>query len=268
VEKLKSHVHQPAGILMPIGGAEDKTNQRAILQRFVQLSGGKHTRIIIIPSASAFATQTAATYTRLFTKMGVLDIHCLHLENQQLASKPVNIKRLKNATGIFITGGDQVRLMAYLQRTAIGVAILEAYLKGAVIAGTSAGASVMSQKMIAFSYGSFTPDNRTVHLGTGIGLAPSLIIDQHFTQRQRLTRLLLAVQKQPGHMGLGVDEDTAAILTPGDGLEVIGSGTVTVVDNHRTREKPSIRVLQPGIGYSFYEVTTLPIEPTLIAELL
>ena len=253
---------------MPIGGAEDKTNQRAILQRFVRLSGSKHARIIIIPSASAFATQTAATYKRLFTKMGVLDIHCLHLENHQQGSNPVNIKRLKNATGIFITGGDQVRLMAYLQRTAIGAAILHAYHNGACIAGTSAGASVMSQKMIAFSYGSLTPDNRTVHLGTGLGLAPSLIIDQHFTQRQRLTRLLLAVQKQPGHMGLGVDEDTAAILTPGDGLEVIGAGTVTVVDNRRITEKPNIRVLQPGIGYPLYEVRTLPIEPTPTAKRL
>jgi cyanophycinase len=266
VEKLNTSIHQPAGILMPIGGAEDKKNHRTILRHFVQLSGGKHARIVIIPSASAYAIQTAATYTKLFTQMGVLDVHCLHLGNQREAQNLVNIKRLKNATGIFITGGDQVRLMGYLQGTPVGMAILHAYRKGAVIAGTSAGASAMSQKMIAFSYGSLTPNNKTVHLGTGLGLAPSVIIDQHFSQRQRLARLLLAVQKHPGHMGLGIDEDTAAVITPGNGLEIIGSGSVTVVDNRRASEKPYIRVLQPGIGYNLHEVPTLDLTPTMAVE--
>jgi cyanophycinase len=268
LEKLNTHIHHPAGILMPIGGAEDKYNHRTILQHFVQLSGSKHAHIVIIPSASAYAIQTAATYIKLFTRMGVLDVHCLHLGNQREASNPVNLKRLKNATGIFMTGGDQVRLMGYMQGTPVGTALLHAYRQGAVIAGTSAGASVMSLKMIAFSYGSLTPNNKTVHLGTGLGLAPSLIIDQHFSQRQRLGRLLLAVQKHPGHIGLGIDEDTAAVLTPGNGLEIIGSGTVTVVDNRRASENPSVRVLQPGIGYHLHDIPSVDTAAAIVAEQL
>ena len=244
------HGTSPLGILMPIGGAEDKVQQKIVLRHFVQLAGDNNASIVIIPSASAFAVQTGAIYTNLFEAMGVRDVTCLHVEKPQEALNPNNIERLRNASGIFISGGDQMRLMAYIQGTEVRQAILDAYVAGACVGGTSAGASIMSHEMIAFGYSGMEPPQQMIYLTRGLGLAPSLIIDQHFSQRKRLGRLQMAVEKHPQLVGLGVDEDTAAILTADGCAEVLGSGTVTMVYRPTPEQKSFVQVWRQGHSYS------------------
>ena len=135
-----------------------------------------------------------------------------------------------DATGIFLTGGNQLRLASTIGGTALAAAILERFRQGAVVAGTSAGASAMSSHMIAFGASGATPKQRMAQIAAGLGLLPGVIVDQHFQQRNRLGRLLSLIAQNPSLLGLGVDEDTAGIVGPDHVLEVIGRGSVTVID--------------------------------------
>jgi cyanophycinase len=218
------------GCLIPIGGAEDKKSRRTILNYFTHLCGGKEARIVVIPVASAFAHETGNTYCKIFGDMGVSNVECLHVDSRQQANDPVRANLLREATGIFMTGGDQLKLMSVIGATRIEDAIHHCRANGTHIAGTSAGASAMSRQMIAFGRSGATPSQRMVQLASGLGLAESLIIDQHFSQRNRLGRLMTAVALNPGCIGVGIDEDTACVICPDGSAEVIGSGTVTIVD--------------------------------------
>jgi cyanophycinase len=137
---------------------------------------------------------------------------------------------LEDATGIFLTGGNQLRLSSIVTGTALGKAILEANLRGAVVGGTSAGASAASTLMMAFGSSGEIPKHRMAQLSAGLGLLPNIIVDQHFEQRGRIGRLISAVAQSPSMLGIGVDEDTAAIVSSNGTLEVIGRGVVTIVD--------------------------------------
>lgn len=218
-----------SGYLMPIGGAEDKKAACTILSRFVEVSGGKNARIVVIPAASQYPLETEAAYQRAFARVGLSSIQTLHVSNRQQANDPANISLLREATGIFFTGGDQLRLLSLIGGTAAGEVIRAQHKAGVTIAGTSAGASALSRFMIAFGRSGMTPSQRMVQLAPGLGLTP-FIIDQHFSQRKRLGRLLTAVAMCPGMSGVGIDEDTALLIAPDGHVEVIGSGTVTFVD--------------------------------------
>lgn len=218
------------GVLMPIGGAEDKKAQRAVLGRFVTEAGAEKARIAVLPAASEFAFATGDRYARLFKAMGAEHVESLHIADRRTANDPDIARRLALTTGIFLTGGDQLRLLSLIGGTAVADALRAAHARGAAIAGTSAGASAMSLHMIAFGRSGATPSQRMVQLAPGLGLAHSLIIDQHFSQRDRLGRLTTAVALSPGMIGLGVDEDTTALIRCDGHTEVLGSGTVTVVD--------------------------------------
>ncbi|HEY2887709.1 MAG TPA: cyanophycinase, partial [Candidatus Limnocylindrales bacterium] len=153
-----------------------------------------------------------------------------HAMTRQQANDEAYVGQVRDATGIFLTGGNQLRLSATIGGTKLAQAIVDRHLAGAVVAGTSAGASAMSSHMIAFGASGGTPKHRMAAMAAGLGLLPSVIVDQHFQQRNRLGRLLSIIAQNPSLLGLGVDEDTAGIVTPDGILEVVGRGSVTIVD--------------------------------------
>lgn len=222
------------GTLMFIGGSEDKFEQKFILRTFFHQSGGSRARLSILPSASE-NQESGAIYQQIFTKLGARVVRVIPLFNHDEANRPEVAKDLAAATGIFLTGGDQSKIVRILRGTASWRAIMTAYEQGATVAGTSAGAAALSDPMIAGGARGSLPRSGMVKLAQGLGLTTSLLIDQHFHQRDRLGRLLAAVISFPHMLGVGVDEDTAAIVTPDGQLSVIGRGTVTIVDTSRVQ---------------------------------
>lgn len=221
------------GHLLIIGGAEEKLRQRHILSRFVNLAGGPSARIVIVATASSLGDEATELYTTLFGAMGVTDVRGLRPLSREEANEPAAAAMLADATGIFMTGGNQLRLSSVIGGTTLGRAIIERHKHGAIVAGTSAGASAISTHMVAFGTGGTTPKQRMTQMSAGLGLLSGVIIDQHFEQRNRLGRLLALVAQSPALMGMGVDEDTAALVSPSGVMEVIGSGSVTLLDPSR-----------------------------------
>lgn len=217
------------GWIIPIGGAEEKENDRAILARFVELCGGEDADIVVIPTASKLLS-TGPRYVEIFTDLGVRSVESMDFDTRRDAEEPRRVDRIERATGVFFTGGNQLRLATYLGGTAVAKAIRTANAHGMHVAGTSAGASFLSEHMIAFGEEGSTPIAGMVRLAPGLGLTNRFIIDQHFRQRDRLGRLGTALAYNPFAVGIGLDEDTAAFISPDNTVEVLGSGGVTVVD--------------------------------------
>lgn len=217
------------GFIIPIGGGEDRVKEMQIHRRFVEMSGGADAYIVVIPTASML-DQTGPDYHRIFSSLGAGNVDFLPITRRADCDNPEFSKMLDKATGIFMTGGNQVRLSAILGGTLVAQKIRRRNAAGVPVAGTSAGASIMSEHMVAGGADNEAPAEGTVSLAPGIGLTNAVIIDQHFTQRNRLGRLLTASSYNPFLVGLGIDEDTAAFIGPDNVLEVVGSGTVTVVD--------------------------------------
>lgn len=218
------------GHVIVIGGAEDKVRDRLILGRFVALAGGPDARIAVISSASSLGPIAGETYKRIFTELGASEVWPIHATSRAQANEEMHARTVADATGVFMTGGNQLRLSSTLGGTLMAQAILERHRHGSVIAGTSAGASAMSSHMVAFGASGGTPKQRMVQMAAGLGLLPNVIVDQHFQQRNRLGRLLATIAQNPSLLGLGVDEDTAGVVGPDLVLEVIGRRSVTIVD--------------------------------------
>jgi cyanophycinase len=221
---------QEPGPVIVIGGAEDKLRDRVILSRFVELAGGEDARIVVVSTASSLGDEATAFYRMLFEQMGAGRIEGLRPVAREEANDPSHAALVDEATGIFLTGGNQLRLSLIVGGTALGRALLAAHERGAVIAGTSAGASAVSTHMMAFGASGATPKHRMSQMSAGLGIVRGVLVDQHFEQRTRLGRLLAAVAQSPSLVGLGLDEDTAAILYADETLEVLGRGAVTIVD--------------------------------------
>ena len=221
-----------SGPLMVIGGAEDKTGPRQILGRFARLAGGSEARIAVIATASSLGDEIVGAYREAFGRLGVTDVVAPRPRTRAEASDPAVIAELAGVTGIFLTGGNQSTLSGVVTGTPFGSAIKAAHAGGVVVGGTSAGASAQSEHMIAFGSEGATPKMRMAQMSAGLGLLPGAVIDQHFEQRGRYGRLLTLVSHAPHLLGIGVDEDTAAIITDGHVLEVLGRGSVTVFDGH------------------------------------
>jgi cyanophycinase len=220
------------GPLLAIGGAEDKSRDRIILRRFVELSGGDDARIAVIPSASRIR-DAGEQYRAIFGELGVEHVEVLDIRDRVDADSDSVVERLKSCTGVFMTGGNQVRLARILGRTRAGEAVATLNRNGVPVAGTSAGASVMSTVMVAGGQSGPTPRQKMAKLSRGLGLIDSVIIDQHFTERNRVSRLVAMVSYNPGLLGIGIDEDTAALICPDGVIEVIGRGSVLIVDGSR-----------------------------------
>ena len=219
------------GWIIPIGGAEDKDTNPRILERFVALSGGEDADIVVIPTASRLK-ETGTRYEQLFQQMGVARVEVMDFDTRRDAQEKSRIERLAQATGIFFTGGNQLRLSTILGGTDVARTVRQRNAQGVTVAGTSAGAGILSEHMIAFGNEGSSPRASSVRLAPGLGLTNRFIIDQHFRQRDRLGRLSAAISYNPFAIGIGLDEDTAAFLAPDETLEVEGSGAVTVVDAH------------------------------------
>jgi cyanophycinase len=217
------------GWIVPIGGAEDKENSPQILRRFVELAGGAEADIVVIPTAS-LQRDTGPRYERLFTEMGAARVASLDFDTRRDADEPGRLERLRQASGIFFTGGNQLRLSTLIGGTAVARAVRQMNASGVAVAGTSAGAAFISEHMIAFGDEGSTPIAGSVRLAPGLGLTNRFIIDQHFRQRDRLGRLLTALAYNPFAVGIGLDEDTAAFIAPDNTVDVLGSGGITVVD--------------------------------------
>ena len=217
-----------AGAVMAIGGAEDKLRDKLILSAFVNLAGGPDARIAILPTASSIE-DAGERYKALFLGMGADSADVLYLADRAAAASPEVAEVLDDVSGIFLTGGNQMRLASIVAGTLVARKVRARNKAGAVVAGTSAGASILSSHMVAFGASGPSPRMRMAQMTAGFDLVPNVVIDQHFRQRDRFGRLLALVAGSPALLGIGIDEDTAALFN-GETLEVLGRHSVTIVD--------------------------------------
>ena len=232
------------GYIVPVGGAEDKQHGAVILSRFVEVAGGSAARIAIIPTASK-QRDTGSRYERLFSEFGAGAAFSLAYNDRSDTDREDWLDRLSGATGIFLTGGNQLRISTILGGTPVAKKIRSLNAAGVAVGGTSAGAAILSEHMIAFGDSGATPRAGLVSLAPGFGLTNRVIIDQHFRQRDRLGRLLAALAYNPFAVGLGLDEDTAGFVDPNDVIHVVGAGAITVVDAS-TLEHSSMGLAESG----------------------
>ncbi|MFC7531286.1 cyanophycinase [Actinoplanes sp. GCM10030250] len=259
------------GRLLIMGGAAGP----ALLVRFVELAGSAAARIVVIATASESPETAEASYVDRFSALGAGSVEALRLTSRSQANAPTVEPVLRAATGVFFTGGDQERITSVIGGTATD-SLLQTLVaaEGLVLAGTSAGAAMMSGTMITGGDGTGVTA-QCVTTGPGLEFLPGVLIDQHFAQRGRLNRLLSAVARYPHELGVGIDEDTA-ILTDGNCFEVLGSGAVTVVDAGTAID---IRVPRTGpialagacihvlpAGYTFHLTGRRPVIGTPAAE--
>ena len=273
----ESHDHEIiGGHLLVIGGAEDKYNERRILKKFLELAGGDKAEVLIVPVASDFPEFAADVYTQAFRNLGIANPRVLRATSRQDVVH-ADVERLTDGvTGVFMTGGDQMRLVSLLGGTKLAEALRKKVREtNVVMAGTSAGAAAMSTSMIVRGEPSSHPHKNAVKLSPGLGFLKNIIIDQHFSERGRISRLITAVSYNPYNLGIGIDENTAIILDGKGVLEVFGQGTTTIVDGSQIsfneiaevadNEAFSIcgvqfHVLRDGLVYNYLE--RHPIQPT------
>ncbi len=267
-------VTQRAGQLVIIGGAEDRAGGAVILRRFRDLCGGENARIAVLGTATRIPIEVGRDYIKAFRAIGVEEVVFLPLASRYEANTTKTIEILERVDGVFFTGGDQQRISAVVGGSRVGAWLHQKFEQGLVIAGTSAGAAMMSSIMILGGRDKVTSTS-AVALGPGLGFLPGVVIDMHFSERQRLPRLLAAVARFPHDLGIGIDEDTALIVD-GDRLEVIGAGAVTIIDGSAATsivsphdERPIaltgalIHVLTTG---SAFDLTTRSAEATIGPE--
>ena len=217
--------------VMIIGGAEDKVNGCDILKAFFESAGGDNAKIGIIPAASREPTIVGDRYYKIFMGMGATQAQVMDIRHREECEEDRWLDALNDCTGIFVTGGDQVRLCDLLGETRLIKAIKEKLKAGElVLAGTSAGAAMMGEKMIAGGSSGESPNQALVDLSCGLGIVPELLVDQHFHNRNRMARLLSAIAANSGQLGIGIDEDTCIALMGNGTFEVLGKGTITIVD--------------------------------------
>ena len=217
--------------ILVIGGAEDKVHGKEILQTFFNRAGASEATIAIIPSASREPTIIGDRYQRIFGDMGARYIKVLDIRDRAQGEDSYFQEYIEECTGVFLTGGDQLRLCGLLADTPLMERVRQRVQLGEIsLAGTSAGAAVMGHHMIAGGSSGESPNRALVDMAMGLGIIPEVIIDQHFHNRNRMARLLSAMSNHPERLGVGIDEDTCAMFTRDERLRVIGTGTVTIVD--------------------------------------
>lgn len=269
------------GTLVIVGGREDKAEERVILREIARVSTGGP--LVVVSAASAFPDEVGDEYRVAFGAVGVDPVVHLPVATRADALGGAllaeHLAVLARASGVFFTGGDQLKLTTKLGGTPLLAAIRDVFARGGVIAGTSAGAAAMSTTMIV--HGGDTRSHRlseALHMAPGLGFVDGLIIDQHFAQRGRVARLLAAVAQNPSVIGVGIDEDTG-ILLEGDSprFRVIGSGACSVIDGQgitwsnvteredRTLSVFDVRLHVLNAGDVFDTVTHRPSDPDQLA---
>jgi cyanophycinase len=260
--------------VLVIGGAEDKVHGREILRTFVDRAGGNDAHIAIIPSASREPGIIGGRYIRIFEEMGASKIELLDIRERDQCEDRHFQEALENCTGVFLTGGDQLRLCGVLAETPVMEIIRKRVRSGQLtLAGTSAGAAVMGHHMIAGGGSGESPNRSLVDMATGLGLIPEVIVDQHFHNRNRMVRLVSAIASHPDRLGIGIDEDTCAMFERDGWMQVLGKGSVTIVDPTEVTHtnEPSVGATEPltihnmrmhllshGDRYHLYQRNVLP----------
>ncbi len=223
---------KPKGSLIVIGGREDKdsTGEREILSEVAACAKAQKGHLVIVTAATRFPEEVAAEYTAVFSGLGVKSIDVFDIRSRDEAYADAAVDKVRNASVVFFTGGDQLRITSQLGDSPVFHCLQELHVKGATIAGTSAGAAAMSETMLIG--GPSDQSNRITTLGMapGLGLMHDVVFDSHFAERGRFGRLLGAVAQNPRNLGIGIDEDTAIVVENGDQFTVLGSGAVYVVD--------------------------------------
>lgn len=218
------------GQLVIIGGAEDRENDCQILREFIRCAGGLEAKIVVMTVATEQTREVGDDYTRTFERLGVEDVRILDTMYREDTHSESSLRAIQKATGVFFTGGDQARIIDTLKGTEIHKLLHQRFAaEGLVIAGTSAGAAMMPDTMIVEGDAETNPRVDMTEMGPGMGFLPGIAIDQHFAQRGRIGRLLSAMIQQSTNLGLGIDENTAAIVS-GNIVRVVGGGAITVVD--------------------------------------
>ncbi len=216
--------------LIAIGGNELKSNHSDIFKEMVRLGGKNQARIAVIPTASAVPEERGRVYTALFSEFGPKSVDVIRVEHRAEASDPGILQVLEAATIIMFSGGDQLRLSAILGGTPLDTLLHARYAAGCVVAGTSAGAAALPHIMI-FQNNRFHPYRKGgLEITQGLGLIREVLLDTHFVQRSRISRLVHAVATNPGILGLGLEENTALVIEDEARARCVGSGTVIVVD--------------------------------------
>ncbi len=260
--------------VLVIGGAEDKVHGRQILHTFFARAGANDAHITIIPSASREPAIIGGRYIRIFEEMGAKKVELLDIRERGQCDDPQFRASLEECTGVFLTGGDQLRLCGVLADTPVMDVIRERVKKGELtLAGTSAGAAVMGHHMIAGGGSGESPNRSLVDMATGLGFIPEVVVDQHFHNRNRMGRLMSAIAAHPDRLGIGIDEDTCAMFERDGWLQVMGKGTVTIVDpgemSHTNQADVGasdpinlhnlrVHILSHGDRYHLHQRTVLP----------
>ncbi|ABW19643.1 cyanophycinase [Alkaliphilus oremlandii] len=252
--------------LIIIGGGEDKCADKKILKEVIRLSGGKKAYIAVVTTATNYPLEVGEEYKRIFYDLGADKVETIHIVSRKEANRKQVSRILDEVSCIFFVGGDQLRISSILGGTEFHKHIQECIEDGVIVAGTSAGASMMSEVMVVEGEEEDAPRKCTLKMAPGMGFLEGVIIDQHFNQRGRIGRLLGAVAQNPNVIGLGIDEDTAIIVNDQKELKVIGSGVITVVDGREidytniSEQYPNdplaitnvkIDILPTGYGYNF-----------------
>jgi cyanophycinase len=259
---------------MAIGGAEDKVGKLTILTAFYNSAGGSQATIGIIPCASQEPSVIGDRYHHIFGDLGAHSIQMFDIRSPHKCDEARWLELLNTCTGIFLSGGDQIRLFEFIGNSLFMATIKQRLQTGTlVLAGTSAGAAVMGEKMISGGSSGESPNRSLVDLMDGLGIVPELLVDQHFNNRNRMARLISAIAAYPDKLGIGIDEDTSTAFR-GDGtFEVIGKGSVTVIDpgelthtNHQFADETSplslhdlkVHILSPGDHYDYKRRSIFP----------
>lgn len=242
------------GNLIIIGGAEDKYGESKILKQMVEMIGGSEAKLMILTTATEKPNEVGNEYKEVFGRLGIRDIEILNINSRDEANQNSNAVRIGDSTGIFFTGGDQLRITSILGGTETYSALQEAYSRGVAIVGTSAGASVMSNTMIVDGNSNDPARKCTLKMAPGLGLLEEAIIDQHFDQRGRIGRLLCGVAENPFMLGVGIDEDTAIRVYPDAHFDVLGTNAVTVIDG-KSIKSSNVSELKPDEILAITDVT-------------
>lgn len=242
------------GKLIIIGGAEDKYGDSTVLKEVVRLIGDKDSQLVVLTTATEKPIEVGNEYRNVFGRLGVTNIQVLNIDTREEANMEENVRKIMASTGVFFTGGDQLRITSIIGGTKTYEALQKAYRNGTVIVGTSAGASVMSSTMVVNGNSNDPARKCTLKMAPGFGLLNDAIIDQHFAQRGRIGRLLCGVAENPHMLGIGIDEDTAIRVNPDATFDVIGTNAITIIDG-QSIESSNVSELSPDEILAIANVT-------------
>ncbi|MGH8221493.1 MAG: cyanophycinase [Woeseiaceae bacterium] len=226
----RSSTATTAGSLFLIGGKDGRNGDRILLDRFVTICGGSSARVLVVTTASSDPKRQHKEYAAAFRRSGARRISIFHPGRRTEADDPALLTALNRADGLYFSGGNQLKLVATIGGTMFDARFRERHREGLVVGGTSAGASALSVVMIAGGRSRHAARFSSVELSAGLGLLPKIIVDQHFRQRDRIGRLLSAVLRNPAMLGFGLDEGTAVEIDAAGRVDVLGAGTLTIVD--------------------------------------